>query len=253
MTTPVRFVSVLFPHVTQLDLTGPVEVFSQLPDAVVHLAWHRVEPVATDAGFSILPTVSFDDAPQADVLMVPGGQGAFDLMDDPVALDFVRRQAAGARHVTSVCTGSFVLGAAGLLRGRRATTHWASHPMLELLGAVPEHARVVRDGDLITGGGVTSGIDFALAVAAELYGEETTRSVQLALEYDPRPPFDAGSPSGADTDPALVESWMAAGRSNREAIVRRAASRITAVEDAGNRTCAGDGREGEQPMNVTKK
>src|SRR6187431_395010 len=153
MTLPVQFVSLLFPRVTQLDLTGPVEVFSRLPGAVSDLVWHRVEPVETAAGFSILPTVSFDHAPQADVLMVPGGQGAFELMEDSVALDFVRRQAAGARYVTSVCTGSFVLGAAGLLLGRRATTHWASHPMLEILGARPEEGRVVRDGNLITGGG----------------------------------------------------------------------------------------------------
>ena len=226
MTLPVQFVSLLFPHVTQLDLTGPVEVFSRLPGAVSDLAWHRVEPVETAAGFSIVPTVSFDHAPQADVLMVPGGPGAFELMEDPVALDFVRRQAAGARYVTSVCTGSFVLGAAGLLLGRRATTHWASHPMLEILGARPEEGRVVRDGNLITGGGVTSGIDFALAVAAELYGDETARSVQLAMEYDPQPPFDAGSPRGVDTDPTHVEAWMAGARSSREPIVRSAAARL---------------------------
>lgn len=226
MTATVRFLSLLFPRITQLDLTGPVEVFSRLPGAVSDLAWHRLEPVGTDAGFSILPTVTFDAAPQADVLMVPGGQGAFELMDDPVALEFVRRQAAGARYVTSVCTGSFVLGAAGLLRGKRATTRWASHPMLAILGALPEQGRVVRDGNVITGGGVTSGIDFALTVAAEMYGDEVARSVQLAMEYDPQPPFDAGSPTGRDTDPAQVEAWTAGARSSREPIVRRAAGRL---------------------------
>lgn len=226
MAPTVRFVSLLFPHVTQLDLTGPVEVFSRLPGAVSHLAWHRVEPVETDAGFSILPTVSFEDAPQADVLMVPGGQGAFELMDDPAALEFVRRQAENARYVTSVCTGAFVLGAAGLLRGRRATTHWASHPMLEILGVIPEHGRVVRDGNIITGGGVTSGIDFALAVAAEVYDATTAQAVQLAMEYDPQPPFDAGSPAATAADPALVEAMPSWARATRESIVRRAADRL---------------------------
>lgn len=226
MAPTVRFVSLLFPHVTQLDLTGPVEVFSRLPGAVSHLAWHRVEPVETDAGFSILPTVSFEDAPQADVLMVPGGQGAFELMDDPAALEFVRRQAENARYVTSVCTGAFVLGAAGLLRGRRATTHWASHPMLEILGVIPEHGRVVRDGNIITGGGVTSGIDFALTVAAEVYDALTAQAVQLAMEYDPQPPFDAGSPAATAADPALVEAMPSWARATRESIVRRAADRL---------------------------
>ena len=226
MAHTVHFVSLLFPRVTQLDLTGPVEVFSRLPGAVSHLVWHRVEPVETDAGFSILPTVSFEDAPQADVLMVPGGQGAFELMEDPAALDFVRRQAGNARYVTSVCTGSFVLGAAGLLRGRRATTHWASHPLLEILGVIPEHGRVVRDGNIITGGGVTSGIDFALAVAAEVYDATTAQAVQLAMEYDPQPPFDAGTPTGADVDPAYVESLLSWARASREPIVKRAAARL---------------------------
>ena len=125
MTETVRFVALLFPDVTQLDLTGPVQLFSRLPGAEVHLAWHDTAPVATDGGFSIVPTTTFADAPQADVLLVPGGQGAFDLLADDVALDFVREQARAARYVASVCTGAFVLGAAGLLEGRRATTHWA--------------------------------------------------------------------------------------------------------------------------------
>jgi cyclohexyl-isocyanide hydratase len=215
MVSAVTFVSLLFPRITQLDLTGPVEVFSRLPGAVSHLAWHRVEPVPTDAGFSIVPTVTFADAPQADVLMVPGGQGAFDLLDDP-----------DARYVTSVCTGSFVLGAAGLLRGRRATTHWASHPMLELLDATPVAERVVRDGNLITGGGVTSGIDFALTVAAEVFDAPTAQAVQLAMEYDPRPPFDAGTPSGADADPAFADGMRAWAITTRESVVQRAAARL---------------------------
>lgn len=226
MPAQTRFVALLFPNVTQLDLTGPVQLFSRLPGATIDLAWHTLDPVPTDAGFSIVPTVTFADAPQADVIMVPGGQGAFDLLDDEAALQFVRTQAAGARYVTSVCTGAFVLGAAGLLEGRRATTHWASHAMLDLVGAIPEQARVVRDGNVITGGGVTSGIDFALIVAAELFGSDAARRVQLTMEYDPHPPFDAGSPDRPEADQAQVEETRAAARRQREPAVRRAAARL---------------------------
>jgi cyclohexyl-isocyanide hydratase len=227
MADPVRFVALLFPGVTQLDLTGPVQLFSRLPGATVDLAWHTLDPVPTDAGFSIMPTVTFETAAQADVIMVPGGQGAFDLLEDEIALRFVLAQAAGARYVTSVCTGAFVLGAAGLLEGRRATTHWASHSMLDLVGAIPEHARVVRDGNVITGGGVTSGIDFALVLAAELFGDDAARRVQLTMEYDPHPPFDAGAPDRPEADPAQVEEARTAARTSREPAVRRAASRLT--------------------------
>lgn len=220
------FVAVLFPDVTQLDLTGPVQFFSRLPGATVELAWATTDPVPTDAGFSIVPTTTFDDAPQADILMVPGGPGAFDLLDDDVALDFVRRQAADARFVTSVCTGAFVLAAAGLLKGRRATTHWASHSMLSMLGVEPVHERVVRDGNIITGGGVTSGIDFALTVAAEVAGPAAAAEVQLALEYDPQPPMSAGSPSGVDADPEVVKTMRDNALRVREPIVRRAAARL---------------------------
>ncbi|BBY87390.1 DJ-1/PfpI family protein [Mycolicibacterium tokaiense] len=225
-TPTTTFVALLFPDITQLDLTGPVQVFSRLPGARIELAWHTLDPVPSDAGFSIMPTTTFDDAPQADIVMVPGGQGAFELLDDEVALDFVRRQAADARYVTSVCTGAFVLAAAGLLTGRRATTHWASHPMLDILGVQPVHERVVRDGNVFTGGGVTSGIDFALTVAAELAGPAEAAKIQLALEYDPQPPMRAGSPSGADTDPAVVEAIRADAWRRREPVVRRAAARL---------------------------
>jgi cyclohexyl-isocyanide hydratase len=228
MTSPVRFVALLFPGITQLDLTGPVQIFSRLPGATIDLAWHTTDPVQTDSGFAIVPTTILEDAPQADVLLIPGGQGAFEVMADVAVLDFVRRQAAGARYVTSVCTGAFVLGAAGLLQGRRATTHWASHPMLELLGAVPETARVVRDGNVITGGGVTSGIDFALTVAAEVFNADTARRVQLAMEYDPRPPFDAGSPTSPEADATVVAETLASARDARLPAVERAASRLTA-------------------------
>lgn len=226
MSAQMKFVCLLMPNITQLDLTGPAQVFSLMPDATVDLAWHRIEPVPTDAKFSIMPTVTFDDAPQADVLMVPGGGGAFDVLGDAPLLEFIRRQAAAARFVTSVCTGAFVLGAAGLLKGRRATSHWASHEMLGWLGATPVRERVVRDGNIITGGGVTSGIDFGLTVAAEVYGDATAKMAQLLMEYDPRPPFDAGTPERPDTDPGLVADILANRRRTRGPAVIEAANRL---------------------------
>ncbi|GAA1491522.1 DJ-1/PfpI family protein [Brachybacterium sacelli] len=227
----VQVVAPLFPDVTQLDLTGPIQVLSRLPGARISLAWHEVAPVGTDSGFSILPTTTFEDAPQADILLVPGGQGAFALMDDAAALDALRRQAAGARLVTSVCTGSFVLGAAGLLRGKRATTHWASLPLLEILGAIPVQERVVRDGHLLTGGGVTSGIDLALTVAAQWYGADTARRIQLGIEYDPHPPFDAGTPESPGADPDQVARTLEKVRRGRGPIVERAAARLPGAPD----------------------
>lgn len=223
---PVRFLALLFPDVTQLDLTGPAQFFSGAPDAVVDLVWKTPSPVPTDAGFSIVPTVDFVDAPQADVLMIPGGQGAFDLLEDAETLDFVRHQAAGARFVISICTGAFVLGGAGLLNGRRATTHWNSHAMLGLLGAIPVEARVVRDGNFFTGGGVTAGLDVALAVLAEVYGPTTARAIQLGYEYDPMPPFDAGHPARPEADPVHVARTLRARRAQREPAVLRAMERL---------------------------
>lgn len=226
MNERIRVLAVLFPGVTQLDLTGPVQVFAALPGVSVELAWHRLEPVPVDCGFSILPTTTFVEAGRADVLLVPGGAGALELMADEAALEFVRAQSEGARFVTSVCTGAFVLGAAGLLAGRRATTHWASLEMLRLLGARPVRARVVRDGPLVTSGGVTGGIDFALQLAAELLGEEEARRAQLRLEYDPRPPFDAGGPDRPQTDRAHAEAFRDRVRRERLPLVRRAAERL---------------------------
>ncbi|MBD3943813.1 DJ-1/PfpI family protein [Microbacterium sp. NEAU-LLC] len=229
MAAPVRFLALVFPNVTQLDLTGPAQFFSAPADATVDLAWKTRDPVVTDAGFAIVPTTDLADAPQADVLMIPGGQGVFDLLDDPETLDFVRRQAAGARFVTSVCTGAFLLGAAGLLVGKRATTHWNSHALLGLLGAIPEQARVVRDGNIITGGGVTAGLDFALTVLAEVFDEQTARAVQLGYEYDPAPPFDAGTPSRPEADQAQVQHTIATRAALREPVVRRAAAALAEV------------------------
>ncbi|WP_175714726.1 DJ-1/PfpI family protein [Burkholderia ambifaria] len=191
----------VFPGVQQLDLTGPHDVLASLPDATVHLVWKSRDTVASSSGLALAPTCTFDDCPPLDVICVPGGIGINDLLLDAETIAFVQQRAATARYVTSVCTGALLLGVAGLLHGRRATTHWAFHELLEPLGAVPVRERVVRDGNLITGGGVTAGIDFALTIAAELAGDEEAQSIQLALEYAPAPPFDAGSP---DTAPASV-------------------------------------------------
>ncbi|GLY68949.1 dimethylglycine dehydrogenase [Amycolatopsis taiwanensis] len=216
----------MFPQVTQLDLTGPAQVFARMPDTEVVYVWHRIEPVPTDAGFAMLPTAAFAGAGQADVLFVPGGKGSFDLFDDEVALGFVRTQAENARYVTSVCTGSFALGAAGLLTGRRATSHWGSLHLLAEFGAIPTSERVVRDGDVITGAGVSSGIDFALTLTAELFGDNVAKRIQLGIEYDPAPPFDAGSPARPDADPGEVARWIAGVDAARGPLVRRAAARL---------------------------
>jgi len=191
----------VFPGVQQLDLTGPYEVFASLPEAKVHLIWKDRAPINSATGLVLGPTMTFSECPALDVICVPGGGGVNALLQDAEVLAFLRAQAARARYVTSVCTGSLVLGAAGLLKGRKATTHWFSHDFLEKFGAIPVHGRVVRDGNLITAGGVTAGIDFGLAVVAELAGQAQAEAIQLALEYAPAPPFDAGSP---DTAPASV-------------------------------------------------
>lgn len=217
----------VFPRLTQLDLTGPFEVLARLPGAVPRLVWKTTEPVAADTGLMLVPHESFAGCAQLDMLVVPGGPGTGDAAEDPEVVDFVRRQAAAARYVTSVCTGALILGAAGVLKGRRATTHWAAHHWLARLGAAPVKARVVRDGNLFTGGGVTAGIDFALTIAAEVAGPEVAQAIQLQIEYAPDPPFAAGSP---DTAPAPVLEAArvrgAAMRAQREAMVERIAARL---------------------------
>ena len=190
-----NIVFVLFDNVTQLDFSGPVQFLSRLPGATTHVVSKDGRAVTTDCGFSILPTASFADCPQADIICVPGGHGVREAIADTAIVDFVRTQAKGATWITSVCTGAFILGAAGLLQGKRATTHWAYTQLLPLFGATHEAARVVRDGNLVTAGGVTSGIDFALELIALAQGEDVARTIQLALEYDPAPPFDGGHPS----------------------------------------------------------
>ena len=188
-----NIVFVLFENVTQLDFTGPVQFLSRLPGAKVHVVSKDGAAVKTDCGFSILPRSGLAQCPQADVLCVPGGHGVRDAIADQVIGDFVRQQAKGADYITSVCTGAFILGAAGLLQGKKATCHWAYTHLLPLFGAMHQPTRVVRDGNLITAGGVTSGIDFAIELIAAISGEDVARTIQLALEYDPAPPFGGGS------------------------------------------------------------
>ena len=216
----------LFPKVTQLDLTGPAQVLSRLGGARLELVWRDRGPVETDAGFSIVPTATFADVPAADILCVPGGMGVAGVIADDAAMEWVARVGAGAAWVTSVCTGSLVLGAAGLLRGYRATTHWMWRDTLRLFGAEPVAERVVVDRDRVTGGGVTAGIDFAFRLMAEVRGEEHARLVQLGLEYDPRPPFDSGAPERADE--ALVAKYRR--RADRMAPDREAELRAAAAK-----------------------
>ena len=200
MAEPIQIGILLYPNVTQLDATGPAQVLSRVPGAKLHMIWKTRDPVPTDAGFSIVPTTTFADCPQLDVICVPGGGGQVEVMVDAEALEFLRKQAAKARYVTSVCTGSLILGAAGLLKGYKSACHWAWRDMLKDFGAIAVAERVVRDRNRISGGGVTAGIDFGLTLAAELAGEDVAKSIQLVLEYDPQPPFDSGSPEKAGTE-----------------------------------------------------
>ena len=192
----------LYPGLTQLDLTGPFEVLHRLPDARVHLVSKTLDPVRSDSGLGLLPTTRMDACPALDLVFVPGGYGQIALMSDAEVLDFLRRQAAGARYVTSVCTGALLLGAAGLLAGFEAATHWAYMELLPAFGAKPVDRRVVVDRNRITAGGVTAGIDFGLRVVAEIAGADVAKAIELELEYDPEPPFRSGHPRVAE--PALV-------------------------------------------------
>ena len=187
----------IFPQLTQLDFTGPLQVLSRLPGAAMHIVAKSHAPVPSDCGLSLVPTTTFAACPSLDVICVPGGFGVVEAIGDRDTIAFVRRQAGGAKYVTSVCTGAFVLGAAGLLKGRRATTHWAYTDLLPMVGAIHERSRIVKDGNIVTAGGVTSGIDFGLSMVAEMAGETVAQSIQLGIEYDPAPPFDAGHPDRA--------------------------------------------------------
>ncbi|PRD55027.1 DJ-1/PfpI family protein [Phyllobacterium myrsinacearum] len=218
----------VFPRMTQLDMTGPLQVFAALDDADIHLVWKDMKPVSSDTVLTIAPTVSFANCPRLDVICVPGGYGTTELLCDNDVLEFLRDQAKEARVVTSVCTGALVLGAAGLLKGYRAATHWNSRDALPLLGATIACERVCIDRNRITGGGVTAGIDFALAVVAELRDRPTAEAIQLSLEYDPAPPFNAGSPTNAPTQIVeIVREKMAKARAERFERVKLAAARLS--------------------------
>lgn len=210
----------VFPQVQQLDLTGPYEVFASAKGAQVHLIWKDTAPLKAATGLTLTPTTTFAACPPLDVLCVPGGSGVNPLLTDEVVLAFLRERAGQVRYLTSVCTGSLVLGMAGLLKGKRATSHWNAHDLLARFGAIPTEGRVVRDGKLITAGGVTSGIDFGLTVIAELLGEEEAQLIQLSLEYAPQPPFRAGTPQEApETILAAARQRLAGSRAAREKLL----------------------------------
>ncbi len=234
MSAPLQIGLVIFPKVTQLDLTGPVQVFSGVPGAKLHLIWKRIEPVESDSVLTLTPTTTFADCPQLDVICVPGGGGTDDMVNDADMLDFLRRQAAGARYITSVCTGSLVLGAAGLLRGYRAATHWTAMDFLEAFGAIPTRTRVCIDRNRVTGGGVTAGIDFALTLVSILLDRKTAEAIQLGLEYNPAPPFNSGSPDTAPAEIlALAKERIAPRQARRAEAVHRAAARLDSGLAAG--------------------
>jgi cyclohexyl-isocyanide hydratase len=227
---PTVIVFALFPGVTQLDFTGPHQVLSRLPSAEVILASREGGAIEAD-GITFAGLRRLRDIERCDIICVPGGFGTTDnAIADEEFLRELRRLANGARYVTSVCTGSLALGAAGLLHGKRAACHWAWRELLTAFGAIPDSARVVRDGNVVTGGGVTAGIDFALTLVAEIAGPETAQAIQLGIEYAPAPPFDAGSPETAPPEIlARVTERYAAGAAQRRAAVAAAAERMRAA------------------------
>jgi cyclohexyl-isocyanide hydratase len=189
---------VIFPELTQLDFTGPQQVLARLPQSAMHIVARSEAPVPSDSGLSLVPTHTFENCPRLDLICVPGGNaGVIRAMGDQETIEFIKRQSGTAKYITSVCTGAFLLGVAGLLKGRRATTHWAFAELLPLVGATHEKARVVKDGNVITAGGVTSGIDFGLRMVAEIAGDTVAQAIQLGFEYDPDPPFASGHPDRA--------------------------------------------------------
>lgn len=194
---PLKIGALIFPNMDQCDFTGPFEALARVPNSSFFTIWKDTNPVRDLADMQLLPDTTIDEAPQLDVLLVPGGHGQEALMHDEAVLSFIRRQAAGARYVYSVCTGALLCGAAGLLQGKRATTHWTAMDVLPLYGAIPSDERVVIDGQLISAGGVTSGIDGSLIVVSLLRGETVAQELQLYMAYDPKPPFQAGSPATA--------------------------------------------------------
>jgi cyclohexyl-isocyanide hydratase len=219
--------SLLFEGVDQIDLTGPFEVFSRIPNSTYRIFGKTAAPTRDMRGLRLLPDAVLRDAPQLDLLHVPGGFGQEAMMDDEEVLTWIRQQAAGVQSLFSVCTGALICGAAGLLKGRRATTHWASMHLLPLFGAIPVNERVVADGNIVFAAGVTAGIDGALRVAADLRGVEEAQAIQLAIAYAPEPPFCSGTPETAP--PAILARARTSYRAvteQRERTARRAAERL---------------------------
>jgi len=227
---PLVIGSLIFPKLDQLDFTGPFEVFSRIPNASVYVLWKDTAPLADMMGLVLTPQTRLDECPPLDVLHIPGGYGQQALMDDEAVLSFVREQASNAKCILSVCTGALICGAAGLLKDRRATTHWASFDLLEYFGAIPIKARTVSDGNLITTAGVTAGIDAALQMAARFRGEELAQQIQLTIEYAPEPPFNSGTP---ETAPRNVHDAVKTAyeeiQSQRRATAERVAERLGVV------------------------
>jgi cyclohexyl-isocyanide hydratase len=197
---PFRVVIPIFDNVTQLDFTGPAQMLAKVPDLELCIASRSDKAVQTDSGFAVLAPYTFADCPAADLVCVPGGGGVMEAIRDPYFLSFVEGQCAQAQTITSVCTGMFALGALGLVKGRRVTTHWGYTDVIADCGGIYTPGRVVVDGNLITAGGVTSGIDFGLTVIAQVFGKETARLIQLAMQYDPQPPFESGHPDSASEE-----------------------------------------------------
>lgn len=206
-----KIIMLVYPGLTPLDLVGPLQVWSLWPGAGIQVVWKTIQPIPTDTGMSIVPTHSFDDCFESpDILFAPGGtQPTFELMNDDETIAFLKSKGANAQWITSVCTGALLLGTAGLLQGYKATTHWAAHSSLSDFGAIPTEGRYVIDRNRATGGGVTAGIDFGLALVAHIAGDELAKAIQLGLEYSPQPPFNSGTPSEAsEATVATVLSWF---------------------------------------------
>lgn len=220
-----RVVIPVFDNVTQLDFTGPAQMFAKVPDLELCIAAKDARPVQTDSGFAVVSPYTFADCPAADLVCVPGGGGVMDAIRDPYFLSFVERQCAQARYITSVCTGMFALGAIGLVKGRKVTTHWGYTDVIADCGGIFTPGRVVVDGNLITAGGVTSGVDFSLVVIAEIFGEQTARLIQLAMQYDPQPPFESGHPDEATPATLAAANTIYAERANRMRAALRAVER----------------------------
>lgn len=222
MAEPFRIVFILYPGLTQLDFTGPYEVLARLGKSEVIVACKDGGTLKSEMGLSFANLRALADIERADMIMIPGGPGQTEAMLDPAFMAEVKRLGESAAYVTAVCTGSLILAAAGLLKGKRAGSHWAYRDMLAAFGAIPDPARVVRDGTAITGGGVTAGIDIALTIAAELEGDDRAKAIQLMIEYAPAPPFNAGRPETAEPHivAAVKEGFAQFAAERRKAIER---------------------------------